>query len=66
MTTLNEIKRMSRVRRCPFCGGGAALHESITLDPPQWYVSCQRCGIATYMRQTPEEVVEKWNRRAGK
>ena len=65
---------MSReLKPCPFCGGKAERKETYNYfwsgrSIPQYFIKCsnKECGVyvATCNRDTEEEAVEIWNRRA--
>lgn len=47
---------------CPFCGGADVV---ASLDGAQdWRVSCGRCGAEGGPRETRDEAIDAWNRRA--
>lgn len=51
---------MSKLKRCPFCGGKARLtYDTCTCV---YYVQCDKCGIVTWIHTTGEEAVEAWNK----
>ena len=64
------------LKPCPFCGGKAERKESYKITGsgklskliPQYYIKCgnKDCGlfVATCNRDTEEEAIEIWNRRA--
>lgn len=45
---------------CPFCGGPGALH----VDGREWWPACEDCGTIGAPRESREEAVAAWNRRA--
>lgn len=51
---------MDKLKPCPFCGG----IPEITLYRCTWYVQCE-CGCELWGEYAEEEMIEKWNRRAG-
>lgn len=53
------------MKPCPFCGKPARLCGG-NYDPEYWYVSCLNieCGATTFGAKTPDEAIEKWERRA--
>lgn len=49
---------------CPFCGGGAELHDSQRNSRvPMWWVRCELCGATPATHSTKEKAVAAWNRR---
>ena len=61
---------MEELKPCPFCGGQAKLKHYKLRNNDWWYVACEGCNIVLdplffNVGQTKEEVIEKWNRRAG-
>ena len=57
---------MEKLKSCPFCGGEALLRK--VPNENRYYVRCgnNECPIhvSTCMRETEEEAIEIWNRRA--
>ena len=57
---------MDELKQCPFCGGEAILRKNRYCEG--YYVTClsHNCSmiIATCQRETKEEAIEAWNRRA--
>lgn len=52
---------MTNLKACPFCAGVAAVN---TLNIGESYHSvCMKCGVKTAEYDTPEEAINKWNRR---
>jgi hypothetical protein len=51
------------LRLCPLCESPAIVQELV--PGRSWQAVCQGvgCGVAVGPRETPEEVVERWNRR---
>lgn len=49
------------LRKCPFCGGGAAIGR----HGDNYFVECCKCGSRTWFCKSVEKVAEAWNRRAG-
>lgn len=48
---------------CPFCGGGAELHDSQRNSRvPMWWVRCELCGATSATHSTKEKAVAAWNR----
>ena len=55
---------MKYLRRCPFCGGDAALKELGGFRTVfQYIVECERCGIHTREQSTEDAAAEQWNTR---
>jgi Lar family restriction alleviation protein len=70
---------MSELKKCPFCGGEAELHDGVVIipvidengayidadveDTPAW-VECVACGAATDGVDSADEAIAAWNRRA--
>lgn len=55
---------MTKLKRCPFCGGEAEIE---TTDKNGWifyYAQCNKCNIGTYDSTTNlKEVIDLWNTR---
>lgn len=47
---------MSKLKRCPCCGGEAALCN-------YYFVQCKKCGLSTLTFITKEEAIKAWNTR---
>ena len=48
---------------CPFCNGNAGI-EYDTLEPYQFVVYCQNCGVYEGAHDTEKEARRAWNTRA--
>lgn len=61
---MSELK----LKPCPFCGGEAVLKRVPFTAVTPYYVRCdnRECAVmaATCNRETAEEAIELWNRRA--
>ena len=55
---------MSKLKRCPFCGGEASLEVIRENEVAFCCVECDQCGISTYSSTNMKEVVDMWNTRA--
>ena len=62
---------MGELKPCPFCGGEAILRKVATGRSRSGYEYYIRCGnlkcpvyVVTCNRDTEDEVIENWNRRA--
>lgn len=54
---------MTKLKRCPFCGGEAKLYEPIE-GFHMWVVACNKCACGTnYDNDTKEEAIKAWNTR---
>lgn len=52
---------MSKLKRCPFCGGEAELKRGLTnLDN---FVQCVVCGCRTKLHNTKKSAIKAWNTR---
>ena len=51
---------MEELKPCPFCGGEATIRGGRKC----YWVRCTNCGCETTVRDSQEEVIEIWNRRA--
>lgn len=54
---------MSKLKRCPFCGGEASLEVIRENEVAFCCVECDQCGISTYSSTNMKEVVDIWNTR---
>lgn len=58
----------NELKPCPFCGGAAVLKVVPHTEITPYYVRCDNfsCSVhvSTCLRNTPEEAIELWNRRA--
>lgn len=52
------------LKRCPFCGGEAALVDLTEYDYYRFQVVCQKCGVSTLREHIKSIVIAYWNRRA--
>lgn len=61
---MENLSSLIDLEPCPFCGGGAELHDS-QRNPrvPMWWVRCKLCGASTATHSTKEKAVAAWNRR---
>lgn len=50
---------MSKLKRCPFCGGGAEVIET-EID---WYVRCTKCSGGVQATISEQEAIRQWNTR---
>lgn len=55
---------MTKLKRCPFCGGEASLEVIRENEVAFCCVECDQCGISTYSSTNMKEVVDMWNTRA--
>lgn len=70
---ISPLLKKTALKPCPFCGGKAERKETekyigLGRSIPQYYIRCgnEDCSlyVATCNRDTEEEAVEIWNRRA--
>lgn len=54
---------MTKLKRCPFCGGEASLEVIRENEVAFCCVECDQCGISTYSSTNMKEVVDMWNTR---
>ena len=62
---------MKDLKRCPFCGGEAEIHERYRKGTPNrklFWVECKACWVAQYHGdiggyRTRSKATEAWNRR---
>lgn len=54
---------MTKLKRCPFCGGEASLEVIRENEVAFCCVECDQCGISTYSSTNMKEVVDIWNTR---
>ena len=54
---------MTKLKRCPFCGGEASLEVIRENEVAFCCVECDQCGISTYSSTNMNEVVDMWNTR---
>lgn len=54
---------MSRLKKCPFCGGEAILRSWAHVDGNYYTVECPKCYVDMGEYETIEEVTKAWNRR---
>lgn len=61
-----KMEKLKPLKPCPFCGGKAEMLVSEYDDSRKEYlVACAECdGMVERWRETEEEAVEQWNRRA--
>lgn len=60
-----------KLKKCPFCGGQAAMHDCAELDNEKVAaiyngkvgVHCERCGVATLPFENKDLAINSWNRR---
>lgn len=57
---------MTELKPCPFCGGDEIyLTVASTVGKVYWAkVDCNRCFCGTSKKDTEEDAIEAWNRRA--
>lgn len=55
---------MTDLKRCPFCGGQAYLHECDWCEPSEFNAGCHRCGASTGGCTDRALAISSWNRRA--
>lgn len=59
---------MEELKPCPFCGGAAVVKKVPDTLVLPWYVRCDNADcsmwVATCNRNTQEEAIWLWNRRA--
>lgn len=85
MSSLDEMNKQrnrnrlnAQLKRCPFCGGKAAIINQTESDGGYHYetvsVKCASCGASPYSKISDgyyglycsdEEIAEMWNRRVG-
>ena len=61
----------SELKKCPFCGGRAIIHDCAELDNEKVAavcsgkvgVHCERCGVATLPFENKDLAINSWNRR---
>lgn len=55
-----------KLKPCPFCGGEAKLHEAYDIEGNHavWRILCTECNMVTAYYNTPDCVVDAWNRRS--
>lgn len=54
---------MSRLKKCPFCGGEAMLRSWTHEDGIYYTVECPKCYVDMGEYETIEEITKAWNRR---
>ena len=54
---------MTKLKKCPFCGGEASLEVIRENEVAFCCVECDQCGISTYSSTNMKEVVDMWNTR---
>ena len=63
---------MSEIKKCPFCGGEADSHMTISKNyidrpdgQPLWFVECtnEECVASSGCYDTVEEAINAWNQR---
>ena len=52
---------MSKLKRCPFCGGEAELDCDNGFN--NWFVKCKECGCKTPTKIAEYVAIEAWNTR---
>lgn len=61
----------TKLKKCPFCGGQAIMHDCAELDNEKVAaiysgkvgVHCERCGVATLPFESKDLAINSWNRR---
>lgn len=61
----------SELKKCPFCGGQAIMHNCAELDNEKVAaiysgkvgVHCEQCGVATLPFENKDLAINSWNRR---
>jgi len=57
---------MDTLKSCPFCGGQAALDETVLDMEQQYIVRCRSCMAQGPLAETREAAGRAWNRRRTK
>lgn len=52
---------MTKLRKCPFCGGEAEIYVSDVTDRAVVY--CADCDAQIGIKQNEQEAIEAWNKR---
>ena len=62
---LNGVSNMEELKKCPFCGGEAALKIHYGFDEKviSAFVYCKECGVATRRCALEATARGMWNRR---
>lgn len=58
-----ELKYTGELKKCPFCGGEAKLHERYVSGSKLNIIECQHCFNRTASFSEKGEVIAAWNRR---
>ena len=61
----------SELKKCPFCGGRAVMHDCAELDNEKVAaiysgkvgIHCEHCGVATLPFENKDLAINSWNRR---
>ena len=75
-----EANPLPKIKKCPFCGSRGLLNDNGYMDPvidsngayvdmdvspgDIFWIECDGCGAETSNGNSPEEAIEKWNRRS--
>ena len=62
----SKMKRMSVLKKCPFCGGEAEIFCDTEMGGTQYRVRCTNCpaDVGRYWYWKEKDAIEAWNRRA--
>lgn len=52
---------MDELKLCPFCGAKAEVYQTIE---SRWVIECLLCFARSWARDSKEEAIKAWNRRA--
>jgi Lar family restriction alleviation protein len=54
-----------KLKPCPFCGSSHVLAEDFEeFDMGMYWIRCGDCGAGCSTKDTTEEAIKAWNRRA--
>ena len=58
---------MEKLKPCPFCGSIElnGIYCEYNLVYPVFWIECLQCGAQSINKETLDEAVSWWNRRAG-
>lgn len=59
-----QVKKMSELKRCPFCGGEAKIDCYLYFDEfNDWFIRCTSCFCRTRTFKTKKSAILTWNNR---
>ena len=69
--TKEQRNAENELKKCPFCGGQAIMHDCAELDNEKVAaiysrkvgVHCEQCGVATLPFENKDLAINSWNRR---